>query len=154
MSAAARFTFWAGMCASLKSRGIFKFAAAFARTANLRNFEKTQTDRKCLIVGLALALSACATVKAPLATVSAPISGTVNIGGGMKLVPVVKTITIPCEPPTQWLTPYPALAPIKVARMTESQILDQWASDMAAYADLRAEHNALAKWVLSECQPK
>lgn len=102
-----------------------------------------------------LFLAGCATKPLATATITAPITGTLNIGhGAPELVPVVKTITLACEPPSQFLSDYPPLPILEGERMSEKQMLAQWASDMAAYADLRADHNALADWVREKCTPK
>lgn len=107
----------------------------------------------CIALALSVALSACATTHAPLATVQAPITGSINIGASKpELVPVVRTISIPCDPPAQFLSPYPALPPITGERMSEKQIIELLASDDAAYDDLRADHNGLAAWVVTHCQ--
>lgn len=126
--------------------------ASFAR---IRARLFSAPPRLCGSILCFLAVAACAGKPLATATVTAPITGTVNIGAGKpELVPVTKVILVPCEPPSQFLSIYPPLPPIAGERMSENQILQQWASDMAAYKDLMDDHTALAKWIKDRCQPK
>jgi len=102
---------------------------------------------------LTVALAGCATKPLATATVTAPITGTVNIGVPTPApIPVVKTIVETCNPPPQFLVKHPPLPLIAQPSLTRAQALNLWLDDIGAYNDLNVDDGALIDWLAANCR--